>query len=88
MAQKKQKKSLGKLKGVGARYGRKIKLKVATIMAGYSGYKECPYCKKIKVKRLSAGIWFCKKCNTKFAGKAYSFSKKINITEGGPSNEV
>ena len=83
-----QKKSLGRLKGLGARYGRKAKLKAATVMEGYVGLKECPYCKKTKVKRLSCGIWFCKKCNTKFVGGAYSFSRKIKSVKGGAVNEV
>ena len=83
-----QKKSLGRLKGVGPRYGRRIKLKVATVMEGYTGAKECPYCKKIKVKRLSSGIWFCNKCNTKFVGKAYSFNKKIASKQEVPTNEI
>jgi len=42
---------------------------------------KCPYCNKIKVKRVALGIWQCKKCNAKFAGKAYSISKKIIIKE-------
>ena len=83
-----RKQSLGRLKGVGTRYGRKIKLKVATLMEGYTGLKECPYCNKNKVKRLSIGIWICKKCNTKFVGKAYSFDKKMKTVEVGLRNEI
>ena len=26
---------------------------------------------KFGIKRLASGIYFCKKCNTKFTGKAY-----------------
>jgi len=33
---------------------------------------KCPYCNKIAAKRLSVGIWNCPKCDTKFAGKAYT----------------
>ena len=29
----------------------------------------------MKVKRLSVGIWNCKKCSSKFTGKAYSLFK-------------
>jgi len=31
----------------------------------------CPYCKKPKLKKLSKGIWKCKKCNKKFASDVY-----------------
>ena len=41
------------------------------------GKHICPYCKAPKVKRIAAGIWECKKCNSKFTGKAYSIKKEI-----------
>ena len=38
---------------------------------------KCPYCNKPAVKRQSYGIWQCKSCQKKFAGKAYTIKKKI-----------
>jgi len=61
----------------GCRYGRKIRLKVTKVDATSKKYHNCPSCKEVKVKRLSAGIWQCRKCDAKFAGGAYSPIAKI-----------
>jgi large subunit ribosomal protein L37Ae len=46
---------------------------MATKKVGTSGKygPRCPGCGKNQVKRISLGIYQCKKCNHKFAGKAY-----------------
>ena len=75
------KQKLGSVKRFGARYGRKLKLKFFEIESEQRKLHKCPYCNKIAVKRMSVGIWNCKKCNAKFAGKAYSISKKIVTKE-------
>ena len=77
----KSEEKLGSVKRFGARYGRKLKLKFSTIEAEQRKLHKCPYCSKIAVKRVAVGIWKCKKCNAKFAGKAYSISKKITAKE-------
>lgn len=68
---------LGSVKRFGSRYGRKPKKKLAKVESVLRKKQKCPYCNKFQVKRVSTGIWQCKKCNTKFTGKAYSISKKI-----------
>ncbi|MBI3027100.1 50S ribosomal protein L37ae [Candidatus Woesearchaeota archaeon] len=72
---------LGSVKRFGARYGRKLKLKFSKIEAEQRKLHKCPYCSKMAVKRLAVGIWQCRKCNSKFTGKAYSVSKKILVKE-------
>ena len=72
-----EKVGLGSVKRFGARYGRKLKLKFSKIETEQRKLHKCPYCNKIAVKRVVAGIWSCKKCNAKFTGKAYSVSRKI-----------
>lgn len=55
----------------GARYGRRLRQKVAEIEKKLRQWHKCPYCNKERVRRVAAGIWFCKSCNSKFTGKAY-----------------
>ena len=69
--------NLGSVKRFGARYGRKLKLKLSKIELEQRKLHKCPYCNKISVKRLALGIWSCKKCKAKFTGKAYSVTKNI-----------
>ncbi len=61
-------------KRFGPRYGRKTKDNVAKLEAQYLNKQKCPYCNKVNVKRLAMGIWNCRSCSAKFAGKAYSIA--------------
>ena len=65
----------------GPRYGRTVKFKLAKIEEEQRKKHKCPYCHKTSVKRVAVGIWFCKKCKTKFTGKAYSVTDKISFEE-------
>jgi large subunit ribosomal protein L37Ae len=56
---------------LGPRYGRRIRLRLGLIEKDQRTSYKCPYCSAVKVKRVSVGIWECKKCNAKFTGKAY-----------------
>ena len=77
----KSEEKLGSVKRFGARYGRKPKLKFSKIEIEQRRLHKCPYCNKVAVKRVAVGIWNCRKCNAKFAGKAYSVLKKITTKE-------
>ena len=55
----------------GARYGRSVRVKLASVEQKQRKKQKCPYCKKIGIKRLSKGIWHCKKCDKKFASDIY-----------------
>lgn len=59
-------------KRFGARYGRKVKNRLADIESVRKSPKKCPYCHSYSVKRIATGIWYCKKCGSKFTGKAYN----------------
>ncbi len=64
-------KKLGSVARFGARYGKRTKTKYLTVEQAQKAAQKCPYCSRSSVKRLSAGIFQCKKCDSKFTGKAY-----------------
>jgi len=72
---------LGSAKRFGARYGSKPKHKFAKIEKEQRKKHLCPYCNTLKVKRVAVGIWHCRKCGSKFTGKAYSITKTISFEE-------
>jgi len=74
-------KKFGTVKRFGPRYGRTSKEKLAKVEKVLKGKHKCPYCHSMKAKRLSTGIWHCKKCDSKFTGKAYSVKREIKIRE-------
>lgn len=55
----------------GPRYGRKLRKIYSEVEKLQRKLHKCPSCNKISVKRLAKGIYVCKKCDHKFAGKAY-----------------
>lgn len=59
----------------GVRYGRRNRDKFAKIENEQRKLHQCPACRDDKVKRVSAGIWSCKKCGVTFASKAYTVDK-------------
>lgn len=64
-------KKVGSSGRFGVRYGGRIRQKVAEIEKKAKAEYECPSCKKPKLTRVTKGIWQCKKCCYKMAGKAY-----------------
>ncbi|RZN63069.1 50S ribosomal protein L37ae [Methanonatronarchaeum sp. AMET6-2] len=54
-----------------ARYGSKIRKKIAEIERESKAKHECPKCKTQSLKREGTGIWSCRKCGKKTAGGAY-----------------
>ena len=56
----------------GPRYGVKIRKQItSTSQAKKQAYK-CPQCNHQAVRRVSSGIWQCRRCDLKFAGGAYT----------------
>ncbi len=70
---------LGKTKVVGiagrfkARYGASIRKKWKEVMERRYDKYLCPYCGNVtKMYRMAFGIWKCPKCNSIWAGAAYT----------------
>ncbi len=78
MAKTKKVKSTGRF---GARYGRKIKLRVREIEKQSKKKYKCPECDADRVQRISNGIWKCSRCGNKFAGPAYKPFSKVSVSK-------
>jgi large subunit ribosomal protein L37Ae len=64
-------KKKGYLKGLGARYGIKLRKKYSVVHRVLKSKRKCPECGSIQFGRQVVGIWSCKKCGLKIAGYAY-----------------
>jgi large subunit ribosomal protein L37Ae len=64
-------KKVGAAGRFGSRYGKRIGVNFVNIERLKHSKFVCPNCMKNRVKRESAGIWYCPSCKYKFAGKAY-----------------
>ncbi len=55
----------------GTRYGKGVKKRIVEIERVQKKKHVCPQCLKPGMKRVASGIWLCRKCGLKMAGKAY-----------------
>ena len=60
----------------GARYGVKVRRRLKDIEENKNRRHECPTCHKLRVQRVSVGVWQCQSCYTKFAAGAYAPTTK------------
>ncbi len=51
--------------------GKRIRERVNEIEKKQRAKQQCPYCKKMKIKRIAKGIFICKACKKKFTSAAY-----------------
>lgn len=56
----------------GPRYGVKVRKQIQAVEMEKTKRHTCPRCKHKSVKRISTGIWKCRRCNLTFASGAYS----------------
>ena len=67
-------KKRGSLKGLGARYGIKLRKKYSVVHKVLKSKRKCPECGSLQFGRQVVGIWGCKKCGFKIAGLAYDIN--------------
>ena len=58
----------------GAGYGTNVRNRLNAIENLQRKKQKCPYCEKLGVKRIAAGIWNCQKCGRKFTSHAYNLN--------------
>ncbi len=56
---------------LGPRYGVRVRRRVREVLERKSRWHPCPRCHHASVKRVSSGIWRCRRCDYTFAGGAY-----------------
>lgn len=64
-------KKAGPAGSLGPRYGVKIRRRIREVLREKSRWHMCPRCRHPSVKRVSTGIWRCRRCDYTFAGGAY-----------------
>ncbi|MHA2314274.1 MAG: 50S ribosomal protein L37ae [Candidatus Hermodarchaeia archaeon] len=64
-------KKAGRAGRFGARYGVTLRQRVAKIEANMKMLHKCPSCQTKAVRRISTGIWTCRKCGHTYTGGAY-----------------
>ncbi|MGQ9542856.1 MAG: hypothetical protein ACUVTM_02025 [Candidatus Bathyarchaeia archaeon] len=63
--------------GLSTRYGTAPRRVYVEILTQMRRRHECPRCQAMAVKRLSVGLWYCRKCGNQFTGGAYTPFTKI-----------
>jgi len=67
----KRTKKVGSSGRYGARYGVRIRKRVADVERESKGRHECPKCMAVALGRTANGIWVCRHCGAKIASSSY-----------------
>ncbi len=84
---------MGLTRGLGSRYGATVRKRYVKVVAEMRKPHRCPQCGFLRVKRVSVGVWKCRKCGFTFTGGAYTPTTKLGIVarraaKGAPVEEV
>jgi len=86
-------KKVGPTRGLGVRYGSTVRKRYSKVVTELKKPHRCPQCGFPRVKRVSVGVWGCRKCGFTFTGGAYTPTTKLGIVakrvaKGAPIEEV
>jgi len=70
-------KKVGPTRGLGPRYGSTVRKRYVKVIKDLKKPHRCPQCGFVRVRRVSVGVWSCKKCEYTFAGGAYMPTTKL-----------
>ena len=72
-------KKVGPARGLGPRYGASLRKRYVKVLIKAKQTYKCPQCASEAVKRVSVGIWNCRKCDLTFSGGAYTPVTKLGV---------
>jgi large subunit ribosomal protein L37Ae len=75
----KRTKKVGPTRGLGSRYGATVRKRYIKVVKEMKRPHRCPQCGLQRVKRVSVGVWKCRKCGFTFTGGAYTPITKLGI---------
>lgn len=75
----KRTKKVGPAGRLGARYGVRIRKRIAEVEIESKGRHDCPKCKAKALVRKANGIWECRKCGSKMASSSYMPTPKVAV---------
>ena len=86
-------KKVGSTRGLGVRYGSTVRKRYSKVVTEMKKPHRCPQCGFPRVRRVSVGVWGCRKCGFTFTGGAYTPTTKLGIVakrvaKGAPIKEV
>jgi len=70
---------VGPARGLGARYGATVRKRYIKVITEMKKKHRCPQCSFARVKRISVGVWQCRKCGFTFTGGAYTPATKLGV---------
>ncbi len=72
-------KKVAMTRGFGTRYGATLRKRYIKVVTEAKRTHKCPQCGAEAVKRVSVGVWNCRKCSVTFAGGAYTPVTKLGV---------
>lgn len=76
----KRTKKVGNTGWMGPRYGIRIRRRVLELDRARASPAACPRCSTVTIQRVASGVFECRRCGTRFASGAYTFSPPPPIT--------